>query len=251
MSDIGFFLKQFITFFIEPFGLVFTLFFIGLVFLYRGKLFFSKLSLSSGFSFLLLFSYPPFSNYLVKNLEDRYKKFDYTTTVKYIHILGNGHNTDKTQPISSNISSAGVKRVLEGIILHKSMKGSKIIFTGYAGKTDTPNAIMNARLAKALGVKDKDMIIEPHPKDTAEEAKFDTHFLKGKKFILVTSATHMPRAMKLFKSYGLNPIPAPTDFYKKDIQTYLLSPTPLAFYISEIAMHEYIGILWIKLKDLI
>ena len=251
MNDIGFLLKQLITFFVEPFGLVFTLFLIGLVFLYRAKFVLSKLALSASFSCLLLFSYPPFSNYLVKNLENRYKKFDYTTTVKYIHVLGNGHNTDNTQPISSQISSAGVKRVLEGIILHKSMKGSKIIFTGYAGKTDTSNAVMNARLAKALGVKDQDMIIVPHPKDTAEEVKFDTYFLKGKKFIVVTSATHMSRAMKLFKLNGLDPIPAPTNFYKKEISTYLVMPNLISFYHSKIAMHEYIGILWIRLKSYI
>ena len=246
--EIGFFLKQFISFFVEPLGMVLSLFFIGLYFLFIKKDGYAKLFLSFGFTLMFLYSYPPFANFLVKNLENKYHKYDYKTKVKYIHVLGSGHNTDVTQPLSSKICYAGVKRDLEGILIYKNLKGAKIIFTGYEGTTDTPNAIMNAKLAKALGVDEKDLLINPKPKDTKEEALFSKSVVQNEPFVLVTSATHMPRAMRLFKSLGMNPIPAPTDFHKKNIDTYFKVPTIYAFERSQIALHEYIGILWAMIR---
>jgi len=249
--DIGFFLKQFISFFVEPLGMVLGLLAGGIYFLFKKKESYAKFFTSLAFILLFLFSYPPFSNFLVQNLENKYKKFDYKTKVKYIHVLGSGHNTDTTQPLSSQIGNSSIKRDLEGILIYKKIKGSKIIFTGYAGHTDTPNALMNARFAKALGVKDEDMIVNPKPKDTKEEALFTKSVVGSEPFVLVTSATHMPRAMMLFKSLGMNPIPAPTDFHKEKIDTYFRKPKVSYFFNSKRAMHEYIGILWVKLEMLI
>ncbi len=246
--SIGFFLKKFVTFFVEPLGLIVTLLLIGLYLLHVKRVRFAKVFFSGGLFLLLLFSYPPFANFLVQNLENQYPKFDYKTNVKYIHVLGNGHNTDPSQPISSQISSAGTKRVLEGVIIHKQMPNSKIIFTGYAGETNTTNAVMNAKLAHALGIDYKDMIINGKPTDTKEEALFTKSLVGDEPFVLVTSATHMPRAMMLFTSLGMHPIPAPTNYYKSEFRGYLRKPEPVYFYISSIAMHEYLGILWTKLR---
>ena len=97
--SLSLFIKQFITFFVEPLGLVMTLFAIGIYFLVKKKQVQAKKFLLVGFLALFLFSYPPFANFLAKHLENQYKKYDYTQEVKYIHVLGNGHNTDTMQPI--------------------------------------------------------------------------------------------------------------------------------------------------------
>ena len=248
MMEFGFLLKKVITFFIEPYGMVFSLFVIGLYFLFAKKESYAKLFLTMACGMMFLFAYPPFANFLVQNLENQYPKYDYKTEVRYIHVLGNEHNTDITQPLSSQINSTSIKRDLEGIIIYKNTKGSKLIFTGYEGYTDTPTAIMNAKLAKTLGVDEKDLLINPKPKDTKEEALFTRSVVGDEPFVLVTSATHMPRAMRLFKSLGMNPIPAPTDFYKKEFDGYLKSPRVFCFLKSQVAVHEYIGILWAMIR---
>jgi len=248
--EIGFFLKKLITFFVEPFGLVFTLLAIGVYFLYTEytkEKKNTKRFLGFGFFLLFLFSYTPFSNMLVKNLEDKYTKYDYTHEITYIHVLGSGHNDDFTQPISSMIDGDGMKRVLEGIIIHKRIPNSKLIFTGYAGHTSQTTAQMNANLALALGVKKEDMIINGMPKDTAQEAKFTKTLVGDKPFVLVTSATHMPRSMGLFESLGLHPIAAPTAFRKQKVR-YFIEPKVESILNAQVAMHEYIGMLWNKLR---
>ncbi len=244
--EIGFIIKKTITFFVEPLGLVLFLLAVGLYFIYAKKYILAKVFTSLSFMALFLFSYPPFSNYLVKNLENRYEKYSYDHNITYIHVLGSGHTTDKTQPISSKLSDPSTKRVLEGIIIHKNTPDSKLIFTGYGGSTDVATAQMNANLALALGVKKEDLIIGPLPKDTHEEAEFSKTVVGNEKFILVTSATHMPRSVILFESMGLNPVPAPTYFKKSDILTHI--PDTNSLDNSKMAIHEYLGILWVKIR---
>ena len=249
--EIGFFLKKLITFFVEPFGTVFTLLAIGIYFLfteYGKEKANAKSFLGFGFSLLFLFSYAPFSNMLVQNLEDKYTKYDYKQDITYIHVLGSGHNDDFTQPLSSMIGSDGMKRVVEGVIIHKRTPNSKLIFTGYSGGASETTAQINANLALALGVKKENIIINGEPKDTAEEAKFTKTLVGDKPFVLVTSATHMPRSMNLFNSLDLHSIAAPTAFRKRKIHSYFPKPDANSIINAQVAMHEYIGMLWNKLR---
>jgi uncharacterized SAM-binding protein YcdF (DUF218 family) len=246
--EVGFFLKKFVSFFVEPYGIVLTLFIIGLYYLFEKKENKAKSFLLLACGMLFLFAYAPFSNFLVKSLEEKYPKYAYNKNLKYIHVLGSGHNTDETQPLSSQISSSGMKRVIEGIIIHNKIEGSKLIFTGYEGDTNISNAQMNVSLARALGVKIEDIIMNSKPKDTKEEALFTKTLLGDEPFILVTSATHMPRAMKIFTSLGLNPISAPSDFIKEKFKGFLVAPDVGSLYNSQRAVHEYIGIVWTTLK---
>jgi uncharacterized SAM-binding protein YcdF (DUF218 family) len=250
MSELGFLLKKFISFFLEPVGLVLTLIAFGIYYFYARNENRAEKFFLGAFFLLFLFAYPPFSNYLVSGLENQYAKYDYKEKVTYIHILGSGHTTDSLQPISSQISDAGVKRVIEGIIIHNHMPDSKIILTGYEGKTDISTAQMNAKLAKELNVSRSDILINPLPKDTKEEALFTKTVVGAQPFVLVTSASHMPRAMMLFESLGMHPIAAPTNFYRSEFLGYLRAPSAHALFVSTLAIHEYLGIVWAKLKSL-
>jgi uncharacterized SAM-binding protein YcdF (DUF218 family) len=246
--ELGFLIKKCITFFIEPLGMILFLLLLGLYLLYRKKERLAQYSLGLGIALLFLFSYQPFSNFLVSVLEEKYPKYEsQKEEIFYIHVLGNGHTTDPSQPITSQLSDAGTKRVIEGIRLHLLHPKSKLIFTGYAGDTNTSNAQMNAALAKALGVKEENMIINPLPKDTKEEVLFARTIVGEEKLILVTSATHMPRAMKLFSSVGLEPLATPTDF-KKDETRFLDAPSIQNLHNSQRAIHEYLGMLWNNLR---
>lgn len=49
-------------------------------------------------------------------------------------------------------------------------------------------------------------------KDTWEEARQAAAFVRQKQLVLVTSASHMNRALKEFNDAGLTPLPAPTNY---------------------------------------
>jgi uncharacterized SAM-binding protein YcdF (DUF218 family) len=75
---------------------------------------------------MIVLAYPPFSNLLVSGLENRYSKHVSADKVDYIHVLGSGHVVDDSQPLSSQISNSGLKRVVEGVVLHKKYPDSQI-----------------------------------------------------------------------------------------------------------------------------
>jgi len=66
--------------------------------------------------------------------------------------------------------------------------------------------------------------------------------------LLITSAYHMPRAIKTFQKAGLSPIALPTDYQYENFYT-ILSFLPQAENLkkSNLAFHEYFGILFYRL----
>ena len=108
-----------------------------------------------------------------------------------------------------------------------------------------------AEVAKSIGVKQEDLILESESKDTIDEARVIKSIVGNDKFILVTSASHMPRSMGMFKKLGMHPIPAPTDYSVVRSQ----SIGPSAFFPgsgglrkAEGVIYEYLGIIWAKLR---
>ena len=70
-------------------------------------------------------------------------------------------------------------------------------------------------------------------------------------FLLVTSASHMPRALGLFRRRGAQPIAASAFLYTMDEPGFSASdmvPSPGALNASNAGMHEYIGLVWSKLR---
>jgi len=248
----GFVLKKILSTFLMPLPIGMLLFLAALLFLRKKQPGRSKLLLASGIIWLSLFSYEPLANLLLYQLESTCPTLHQAPKqTRYIYVLGCGHNSDDTLPITSQLSTEAVIRLNEGIRLYRQLNGkAKLILSGYSGFSDpTPHALMQARLATALGVNAKDIIIRPKPKDTQEEAGAAKQIAQNQPLVLVTSAYHMPRAIHWFKKEGLHPIPAPTAH-----QASIKHPNYFAIFSvgalkkSTIAFHEGLGMLWQNIK---
>jgi uncharacterized SAM-binding protein YcdF (DUF218 family) len=110
---------------------------------------------------------------------------------------------------------------------------------------------MQQKLALALGIKPSDIILAPSPKDTHQEALKAKEIINHNKFILVTSAYHMRRAMIEFANQNLHPIPAPTNHLAntKHIRIYDIFSSH-TLYKASILWHEYLGLLYQQLINL-
>lgn len=100
------------------------------------------------------------------------------------------------------------------------------------------------------GLKEENIVIEEHSRNTWESARNIKRIVKDKPFFLVTSAYHMERAIREFKKIRAKPIPAPTDFKIKEEKYSLLDLLPDAQNLRNcgLALHEYLGILYYSLK---
>jgi len=231
--DFAFILKKIISAMLMPLSLGLILTLIGLILLYKNRLKKARIILTIGFLWIASIAYEPFSNIFISQLEIKYKKLEnIPKDVKYILLLGGDMSN----------------RAWEVLRLYHKIPNAKIITSGYAGQEDIPEATRNANILYEIGIPKSSIIVHDKPKDTKEEAIKIKKLLKNKNFILVTSSYHMPRALALFKKEGLNPIPAPTDFKIKYPYKILSLPSGNNLKKTEIAWHEYLGLLWAKLR---
>lgn len=199
-----------------------------------------------GVALILLCSFRPFAESITKPLERASPAYA-GQPVAYVVVLGGSHVSDDFLPVSSLLSTASLYRLVEGIRIYDLNEGSKLVLSGYEGNDREPNAKIMQRVARSLSVPQQDILIEPRPKDTREEAELIANIVDRQPFALVTSASHMKRAMTLFEQQGLTPLAAPTFFTVKNADEhnwryYLPSPDALA--MTHMAWHEYLGRCW-------
>jgi len=257
-----FVVKKIVALFFYPVGLCLGILILGLFCLWatrRQRL--GKMLVTLGTVLLLLFSTSLISSGLLVPLEQRYPALLHPETVswgpedstspKWIVVLGGGHVSDPRLPANSQISRAAMGRLVEGVRLHKAVPGSKLLLSGGAVFDPVPESEVMAQVAVVLGVKPQDIRLESDSWDTAEEAKIIAKMIGGERFILVTSAAHMPRSMALFKRRGLQPIPAPADFLAPETRSFGPSsffPGVGALGQTQTALHEYLGLAWAWLR---
>jgi uncharacterized SAM-binding protein YcdF (DUF218 family) len=94
--------------------------------------------------------------------------------------------------------------------------------------------------------------VEDRSADTGANARFSAAILHKAgvhKIVLVTHASHMPRAAALFRATGLEVVPAPTSFafVSSDFPRDLV-PRMSAFETSYLAVYEALGGLWYRIR---
>lgn len=164
--------------------------------------------------------------------------------VQNIVVLGSGYNPRDDIPVTAALDEAGLVRIVEGIRLMRRLSATRLIVSGGAEPGQGRPAIGYAELARQLGVSDSSLVILDGPRDTAAEARAVVEVLGQSSFILVTSASHMPRAMRLMQRAGAHPIAAPTG-QLASVAAFRwgdLLPNSRGLRRTELALHEYIGL---------
>ena len=241
-------------FLLSPLNLFWILLFCAAIFYkFKRKKVSRNLSVTA-ITVLFIFTVSPLPVLLGRMLEQQYAvhqpNADSTLPVL---VLGGGHVADTTVSPLHRLTPAAVSRLSEGIRQTNLSPGRKLITSGYAGDGAFAQARMLAEAAVSLGASPNDTLMMTKPSTTWEEAKeYKRRFGTQKRFILVTTASHMPRAVEIFRRNGLEPVPAPADFlFKRDPNSMLYNWWPSSYKLacSERVLHEYVGIAyyrWIK-----
>ena len=166
--------------------------------------------------------------------------------MKWVVVLGAGYNPNPDHPPSARPNSSSLARLAEGIRIHRKLPGSKlIVLVGEKGGGDIRKQTVR-ELAEAFGVREDDLRIEQGPRDTVEEVIAISGAVGDDRFVLVTSASHLPRAVRLCQDKGLQPIPAPADYQtgKREFATLHNLPSPGNLGVSQTGLYEFLASAW-------
>ena len=254
MKTILFLLKKIITSLILPVGLIILVLFTGCILRFRRPDGRSGPVLVIIAGLLLLgLSLPCTGKFLLRNLEAQAgPKADPQALVKlgvkHIVVLSGGAN-DLSDPVDS-LSVTSLKRVLEGIRLKKEMPGAFLVLSGGNIAKDMNSAEVMASYCREAGLDRSTFILETSSRDTEDQARFLKPLMADSSFALVTSASHMPRSIMIFRRYGLTPIPSPADFHNTRVGLNIFNylPAVTGLFYSELAIKEYIGMFYYRLK---
>jgi uncharacterized SAM-binding protein YcdF (DUF218 family) len=209
------FLSKLIPPLVYPLGLA-CLLIVAALLLYK-KVRFQRFLLILAFCVLFISSTRWVAWGLLKSLEWRYLPTGEIPHEEVIVVLGGGTYSPLFPRPMVEMSGAG-DRVTYAYWLFHQGKADHLLLTGgsidWLSSDENPATDM-ANLLKMLGVPEEAIWLEPESRNTYEDAAYSAKILKAKgisRIILVTSAFHMPRSVRLFEKQGLEVIPAPVDF---------------------------------------
>ncbi|MCP5150500.1 MAG: YdcF family protein [Ectothiorhodospiraceae bacterium] len=204
---------------------------------------------------LWLLSLPPVAGALARGLEtDRpLATLADTAGARAIVILGGGRREDAPEYGADTVSDRTLVRLRYGAHLARGTGLPVLVSGGSVFGNRIPEAeLMRDVLENELGVKVR--WAETASRNTAENARESAAILREtgiRRVVLVTHASHMPRSAAAFEAAGLDVVPAPTSGVgprTEGLGGFDFLPGARALALSAEALHEYLGIVWYRLR---
>ncbi len=196
----------------------------------------------------------PFSAALMRPLEDRFARpTEPVAEPVGVIVLGGGVRPALSAAREGfSINEAGA-RLIEAAALAQRFPNARIVFSGGSASLapDAPTEAQSVRLMlPAMGVPLSRVTIEDRSRNTQENARYVAQIVQAdRRWLLVTSAFHMPRAMGAFRAAGLDVTPWPVDYRTLGGR----ADFKLRFDLEEnaaratVAVREYVGLLAYRL----
>lgn len=258
------FLSKFLPLFVYPVGLV-------CVFIAAALLFWKKQRFAKGLIILALLvmfigGNRYVANSLARSLEWKYASLSSKTEIDLIVVLGGATEPMLAPRPITEIGGAG-DRILYAAKLYQDSPEAKILLSGgdidFLDQGSSSPAQDMAEILKLMGVPESAMILQDQSQNTYEDALYSCEMIKAGGFqnvVLVTSALHMPRSVKLFEKQGCEVLPAPTDYaitesawqktWHPSIEEFIINLVPSYSNLSSVtkSLKEYLGMFVYHLK---
>jgi uncharacterized SAM-binding protein YcdF (DUF218 family) len=257
VSEQLFILKKVVSLFLYPMGTSIILMVVGFVLsLVRPRRSLGTVLTAVGLVYLIIMSMPATGRLLLTSLEEvAGSRCDPSALkdagVRRIVVLAAFPVIDHRTPVDQ-WGPYAFARAMEGIRLSTNIPDSLLVLSGGSFAVCRSNEDALAELSVDIGIRSERLILETRAADTEDEVNFFAHIVGREPFALVTSAVHMPRSLYLFKSLGANPIPCPYDFradWQPRHKLFRFVPNAGSLKDSQIAIHEHIGMLWLRLRN--
>jgi uncharacterized SAM-binding protein YcdF (DUF218 family) len=200
--------------------------------------------------------FSPLGNALIVPLEERFPPWDASRgPPDGIVVLGGAIVADISAARGAIAIDEAGERITVAAELARRYPNARIIYCGGTNALifdEEPEAPFAARQLEALGVAPERLTAEEQSRNTVENAVFSrliAHPKAGERWLLVTSAYHMPRAIGVFRAAGF-PIEAyPVDWRTRGTVDAARPFASLADGLrrTDTAVHEWIGLIAYRL----
>jgi uncharacterized SAM-binding protein YcdF (DUF218 family) len=213
----------------------------------RGRREFARRGFAAAILIALLASTSLVGSALLAPLEHGYAPLVDPPPVHEVVVLGSDYRPAAGLTDAAALDPDGLQRIVEGVRLVRRLPGARLVLSGGAAPGQPPIAVGYAKVAASLGIAPGEMVLLDAALDTHAEAQAVAALLGTRPFLLVTSAANMRRAMALMQRAGAAPIAAPSAGDTPVGVLGSLVPSARGLSASEHALHEYEGLLAMKL----
>lgn len=168
---------------------------------------------------LAICGFSPLGYLLLYPLEQRFPAWDASHGAPDgIVVLGGSIYADVSTAHDVVVVGGAADRIIASAALAHRYPNSRILFTGGSGhliSNDAREADYAASLFESLGISRERLIMERRSRNTQENAEFSRAIAApkdGERWLLVTSAYHMPRSIGLFRKAGFAVEAYPVDW---------------------------------------
>jgi uncharacterized SAM-binding protein YcdF (DUF218 family) len=205
---------------------------------------------------LAVCAFSPLGYWLLYPLEQRFPAWDAARGAPDgIVVLGASVEADLSAAHGVPVVRGAPDRIIRAAMLAHGYPNARVVFSGGSANlisNDAKEADYAASIFEGLGIAKSRLIMERGSRNTVENAEFSKNLVNpkpGERWLLVTSAFHMPRSIGLFRKAGFAVEAFPVDWRvgdKRDLATFsVLAPEGLSR--TDTGVREWMGLVAYRL----
>jgi uncharacterized SAM-binding protein YcdF (DUF218 family) len=200
---------------------------------------------------LALCGFSPIGKWLILPLEQRFPPWDASRGAPDgIVVLGGAIDPDLSAAHGQAVFTHSADRIVATAVLARQYPKARIVFSGGNANLLADDSAKEADYAlsalEQLGVAKERLAAERLSRNTVENADFVKAVANpkpGERWLLVTSAFHMPRSIGLFRKAGFLVEAYPVDWRASKLKAFSFSSVAInGLERTEVAMREWIGL---------
>jgi uncharacterized SAM-binding protein YcdF (DUF218 family) len=214
-----FVLAKILGFFALPSNLLISLGLLGVVLMATRHARAGRRLVVASLVLIAIAGWSPLGNALILPLEERFPPWDASRGAPTGIISLGGALDTVVSPVRGEVAlNEAAERLTAMAELVRRYPEAHVVFSGGSGRLihdDTTEAELAARLFESFGIAKSRIILESKSRDTDENARFTKELLlpkPGERWLIVTSAHHMPRSIGAFRAADFPVEAFPVDY---------------------------------------
>lgn len=163
-------------------------------------------------------------------------------------------SADTNRTPAARFSDESLQRIVEGVRLHRLFPDTTLLVSvsgASVSKEDKERTL--GELLLIFGLPNNAVQVCATARDTEDEIRWGKEVVGTNRVFLVSTASHLPRAMVLAHKSGLDAVPSPSGYFVDPVTQSSFSPGRLFpnagnLEKSERALHEYLGLVWERVR---